>query len=324
MALSYVVARVLDSYPHLNPRQVEERLAYASFASLDDRFVYVEVPKAACTAMKVLMRELYGSTPLQLFGAFRRETDRSLFVHARENIPLPPLTALGEKDQRDLLEGQDVLRLTIVRNPYARLVSAWRSKVFLCDPSVEDVHAAVRGAAPAIGRKHPIGFAEFVSYLESRIGETWDAHWRRQVDLTFPKAFAFTHVGKTEDQDTTRGILSRHLNRQVKAAPRANKTFIKPAARYSEDLAQRVYRLYEEDFATFGYDRDSWPRDQGDSPSLVSVDGLIDEVIERNVIIAYLYGERDRLRKEYNATYRFSLARVRNKLRRLAESGWHR
>ena len=56
----------------------------------------------------------------------------------------------------------------------------------------------------------------------------------------------------------------------------------------------------------------------------MSVDGLIDEVIERNVIIAYLYGERDRLRKEYNATYRFSLARVRNMLRRLAGSGWQR
>ena len=50
MAFSYVVARVLDSYPHLNPAQVEARLAYASFASLEDRFVYVEVPKAACTA----------------------------------------------------------------------------------------------------------------------------------------------------------------------------------------------------------------------------------------------------------------------------------
>lgn len=321
MAFSYVVARVLDTYPHLNPKQVEARLAYASFASMKDRFVYVEVPKAACTAMKTLMRELYGSATLQLFGPLRRETDRSMFVHARENVPLPPLTALAERDQRDLLEAQDVLRFTIVRNPYARLVSAWRSKVFLCDPSVEDVHAAVRGAAPAIGRKHPIGFAEFVAYLESRLEKPWDAHWRRQVDLTFPKALAFTHVGKTENLDATSIILSRHLNRQAMTAPRANKTFIKPAARYSEELARRVYGLYEEDFMTFGYDRESWPRDQGDHPSVVSVDGLIDEVIERNVIIAYLYSERERLRKEYNATYRFSLARIRNKLRRLAGSG---
>jgi hypothetical protein len=49
MAFSYVVSRVLDNYPHLDPKQVESRLAYGSFASLENRFVYVEVPKAACT-----------------------------------------------------------------------------------------------------------------------------------------------------------------------------------------------------------------------------------------------------------------------------------
>ena len=47
MAFSYVVSRVLDNYPHLDPKQVESRLG--SFASLENRFVYVEVPKAACT-----------------------------------------------------------------------------------------------------------------------------------------------------------------------------------------------------------------------------------------------------------------------------------
>jgi hypothetical protein len=323
MAFSYVVARVLDNYPHLNPRQVESRLAYASFASVDDRFVYLEVPKAACTTMKILLRELYGSAPLKLFGPLRREADRSMFVHARENVPLPPLTALGEKDQRDLLEAPDVLRFTVVRNPYARLVSAWRSKVFLCDPSVEDVYAAVRGAAPPVGRKQPIGFAEFVAYIESRVGETWDAHWQRQVDLIFPKAFSFTHVGRAEDFGATSGILSRHLNRQAITAPRANETFVRPAARYSEELARRVYGLYEEDFTTFGYDSDSWPRGQENYPPVMNGEGLIDEIIERNVIIAQLYNERERLRKECHATYRFSLAWARNKLRRLAGSvGW--
>jgi len=49
MAFSYVVSRVLDNYPHLDPKQVESRLAYCSFASLENRFVYVEVPKAART-----------------------------------------------------------------------------------------------------------------------------------------------------------------------------------------------------------------------------------------------------------------------------------
>jgi hypothetical protein len=319
MALNYVVSRILDNYSHLDPKQVEARLAYGSFASLDDRFVYVEVPKAACTAMKVLFREVYGSAPLKLFNPLRRETCRNMFVHARENVPLPPLTALEENDQRDLLEAPDVLRFTIVRNPYTRLVSAWRSKVFLCEPGVEDVYTAVRGVEPAIGRKYPIGFAEFVAYIEGRINEVWDGHWRRQVDLTFPKGLAFTHVGKTENLGATSSILGRHLkHRQTITIPRSNKGFIKPAAQYSEELARRIYALYEEDFTHFDYDPESWPHDEEDRPRIVSDDDIIDEVLERNVIIARLYSERDRLRKEYNATYRFSLARIKNKLRRLA------
>jgi hypothetical protein len=322
MALGYVVSRILDNYSHLDPKQVEARLAYASFASLEDRFVYVEVPKAACTAIKVLLRELYDSAPLKLFDRFRRETDRSMFVHARENAPLPALTALEDRDQRDLLEAPDVLRFTIVRNPHTRLVSAWRSKVFLCEPSVEDVYAVVRGAAPAIGPKHPIGFAEFVAYIEGTVDKVWDAHWRRQVDLTFPKGLAFTHVGKTEDLDATISILGRHLkHRQVTEVPRANEAFIKPSAQYSEELARRVYALYEEDFTCFGYDRGAWPRDQEQGTLIVNYDGLIDEVIERNVIIAHLYNERDRLRRECNASYRFSLARVKNELRRVVRLG---
>jgi hypothetical protein len=319
MAFSYAVSRVLDHYPRLNPKRVQSRFAYASFASLEDRFVYMEVPKAACTAMKVLLRELYTSPPLKLFPRFRRETDRAMFVHARENAPLPPLTAFADKDQRELLEAPDVLRFTIVRNPYTRLVSAWRGKVFLCEPSVPDVYAAVRGTPPATGRKQPIGFAEFVAYLEDRTDEVWNAHWRRQVDLTFPNGLAFTHIGRTEDLDATIDILGRHLKRhQAIAIPRVNEGFVRPPAQFCEELARRVHALYEEDFAHFGYDVESWPRDQEDVPSSVSHDRFIDEIMERNVILAHLYTERDQMRRDYDAAYRFSLARVRDSLLRLA------
>jgi len=228
-------------------------LFHGSFASLDDRFVYQQVLKAACTTMKILFRELYDSEPLKLFARFHRETHRDMFV-TRVKTSRFHVDRTCRKDQRDLLEAPDVLRFTIVRNPYTRIVSAWRDKVYLCEPSVEDVYAAVRGAAPAMGRKHPIEFAEFVSYLESRITEAWDPHWQRQVDLAFPKALAFTHVGKTEDLDATIGILRRHLKHPKPLRFRTQRRVIKPAAHYSEDLAQRVHALYEEDFTLFGYD----------------------------------------------------------------------
>jgi hypothetical protein len=311
MAISYVASRILDAYPHLDANQIERRLAYASFASVKDRFFYLEVPKAACTAMKMLLRELCHSPELKLFTDYNhRETRRSMFIHVRNNVSFPSLNALDKEDQRDLLESPDVLRFTVVRNPYTRLVSAWRDKVFLCEPGVYDVYTAVRGAAPAMDRKSPIEFAEFVSYIE-RSGAERDLHWRKQVDLAYPKGIPFTHIGKVEDLQSTLAIFSRHIGRQdALTVPRVNEGSIKPPARYSNELAARVYALYEDDFGTFDYRREAWPHDEEARSYVVSEERFIDEVLERNLIIAHLYNERARL-------YHYSLARVTNKLRRI-------
>jgi Sulfotransferase family len=317
MKISYTASRVLDAYPSLDAIQVERWLTYGSSASLQHRFVYLEVPKAASSAMKAVLRELREYKPLKLFAGPHREVRRNMFIHSRANIPFPPVNALSPQDQKELLEASDVLRFTIVRNPYTRLVSAWRDKVFLCDPGVDDVYAGVRHAAPALKQKNPIAFAEFISYLETRIEHSWDVHWRRQIDLTFPQGIAFTHIGKVEDLPSTISVLTRHLGREKPITfSRSNEGTIKPIAGYSHALAARVFTLYEADFLAFEYKQDSWPRDEQTGPRLISEELFVDEVIERNLIIAHLYDERDRLMKEYNDAYRWSLARVKDKLRR--------
>jgi chondroitin 4-sulfotransferase 11 len=295
MAVSYTTSRILDAYPYLDAKQVESRLAYGSFASVKDRFFYVEVPKAACTTIKMLLRELHNSSPLKLFIGRARETRRSMFIHSRENSALPSLNNLDKKDQRDLLEAPDVLRFTVVRNPYTRLLSAWRDKVFLCEPGVDSVYSAIRGSAPALNHKDLVKFAEFVSYIERSEGHPWNEHWQKQVDLTLPKGIPYTHIGKVEELQSTIAILTHHLRRQAPIiAPRANEGSIQPLANFSTELAERIHTLYEEDFATFGYGSDAWPRDEQAPPAFVSTEVFVDEVLERNLIIAHLYDERDR------------------------------
>ena len=237
MVVGYAVSRILDTYPNLDPKEVERQLGHGSFASLKDRFVYLEVPKAACTTMKSLLRQLYGSGPLR-FPDSHRETRRHMFVHARNNSPLPALTTLKERDQREILEAKDVLRFIIVRNPYARLVSAWRDKVYLCEPTGLAVYTDIRGAVPTAERKIPILFPEFVSYLERTGRDKWDHHWRRQVDNAFPKALDLTHIGRTEDFVSTVEVFRRHLRRpQPIPIPRANEAAINPPPDYSEEIA---------------------------------------------------------------------------------------
>jgi Sulfotransferase family len=318
MAVSYAASQVLDVYPSLDPVQLEGHLRYASYASLTDRFVYLAVPKAACTTMKGLLRDLHGSAPLKLFAGPNRETRRDMFIHSRENIPFPSLNSLESKQQRELLEAPDVFRFAVVRNPYSRLISAWRDKVFLCEPSVDNVYAAVRGRGPALEQqKRLIDFAEFVSYIANHPRGLWDEHWRKQVDLIFPKAISYTHIGKVEDLDSTLQIFSRHLGRQeMLNVPRENEGSIRLPAKFSIELAERVCAIYMEDFLTFGYDPKSWPIDEQARTRVVSEERFINEIVERNLVISYLYDERDRLMKEYNDIKRFSLVNVWSKLRR--------
>ena len=319
MSFSYVVSRILDAYPALDPKLIQSQLEYGSYASLKDRFIYIEVYKAASTTMRILLRDLYGSAARKPFPGFNRDMLGS--IYARESVPLPPLTALEDKDQRELLEAPDVLRFTIVRNPYTRLVSAWRNKVFLCDPWIEDVYTAVRGEMPPIGQERPVEFAEFVSYLESTVGGVWDAHWTRQVDLTFPKSLWFTHIGKVETLKATIKVLGEQLRVETELQlPHINQEVIRPSPKYSSALAARVYALYEEDFAAFEYDAKSWMHDREDKPCLISEEYFLDYVISRNLAITQLHRERDRLRQEYDAVYRYSLARMQNKLRAIIQS----
>ena len=322
MAVSYVASRVLDAYPSLDATKVEAHLALFSLASLRDRFVYLMVPKAACTSIKSMLRSLYDSRPLELFKG--REFRRNMFIHSFGNAPLPSLNALDRKQQQELLEASDVLRFAIVRNPYARLVSAWRDKVFLCEPGFEDVYSAIRGCPPAMDQhKHPVEFAEFVSFIENNRGRVLDSHWRRQVDMIFPRGISYNHIGKTEDLNLTLEIFSQHLGRQeTLSAPRINEGSIKPPAKFSQQLAERIFSIYEEDFITFGYDQNSWPDDLQVSSSVVSQERFIDEIIERNLIISHLYNERAHLYNERDRKPKYYIGRilpggVRRKLRLL-------
>lgn len=317
MGLGYAVSRVLDVCPGLDRATVERRLAFGSFAHLNDRVVYLEVPKAACTVIKMALRDLYSSTPLTLFPHQSRQTKRRMFVHSRANAPLPAITELDDVAQRELLEDADVLRFTVVRNPYTRFVSAWRDKVYFCEPTTENVYRAVRGGDPGLGPKQPIQFAEFVTHVERTIGPSSDAHWRRQVDLTYPEAIAYTHVGQTEDLAPTMALLyDRVRHEPPDTIPRENGATLVAGATYTDAIAGRVRAIYERDFAAFGYDPATWPADPPPNGA-VSMERFVDEIMERNLIITHLYAEHARLAREYKKAYRFSLTRLRKKWERM-------
>lgn len=312
MSHSYAVTRVLGLYNDLTPSQAKERLRRSTFVNLEKRFMYFEVPKAACTSMKQLLNRLEGAPPIALFTGGQQETRRDMFVHVRENSPLPSLVDLGDDQQREVLESSDFLRMTVVRNPYTRLFSAWRNKVMLCEPRFEHVHVAIKGRLPDLQTKSLVTFAEFVDYVSKEDLRVCDPHWLRQVDHTFFDAMNFTLVGKVEHMADTLGTFSRHLGladglmAEARNVSNASHTF-----GYDADLADRVYALYRRDFEVLDYRRDDWPAAAPPpGPRMVREDTFNDEIVERNLILAHLYRELDQVKYHELAAARSELQKV--------------
>lgn len=325
MSYPYAVKLILDRYSDLKPEEIIQRLRYSTFISVPKRYMYFEVPKAACTKMKTLLRSLEHAPPLKLFAPGLRETRREMFIHARENVPLPSLLDLDYKTQREVLESPDFLRFTFVRNPYTRLASSWKNKIMLCEPDQHHLYLQIRGYQPELRGKSLISFEEFVEYLGNQCDlRTCDSHWRRQVDHLFFSAVNFSYVGKIEQMAEGLQRFENHLGLSEPLINDARNVSNSSAVIYHKNLAEKVYSLYQKDFQTLGYDRDTWPgmeRDSGEASKKATVreETFADEVIERNIIILHLYEERDRLRAEMRKVYRLQLLVIANAVRLLGK-----
>ncbi|MGD0212449.1 MAG: sulfotransferase family protein [Terriglobales bacterium] len=320
MTYPYVVQKILSHYPRLDATEIAQRIRHSSFVDVSKRYLYFEVPKAACTQMKELLRRQVGAPPLQLFVGKLMETRRDMFVHARENVPLPSLVDLDNSTQREVLESDSFFRFTIVRNPYTRLVSAWKNKVVPCEPGAERLYLDIKGRLPDIHAKELIAFDEFVNYLQAKSDlSAADPHWRRQVDHLFLDALSFSHVGQLENMAATMARFQQHLGlAEPLMGGKKNVSAPVGLATYNQDLADKVYSLYHEDFERLGYNRDSW-RDgqsavQNAPPAVIPEARFYDEIIERNLIISGLYEERKRLRADLQRVSRLHLTPLANAL----------
>lgn len=195
------------------------------------------------------------------------ETDVSLSIHHRKLNPLPALGDLAPKRQQEALHAPDFHRVCVVRNPYARLVSAWADKIRQIEPGFRATcDAALRHA----GRDRPDGaptFREFVTWMiDTNDPLTCDAHWQPQSNLLYPDLIAYNTVIRIESfrEDLLNlletlvpgggaDLLGRGggLAHNVALPVRWSET-------YDEELAARVAEFYAPCFEAYGYERESW------------------------------------------------------------------
>lgn len=218
------------------------------------RLIYVCVPKSASTTIKAALSSLVGrSVP-----AHR--------LHARRHTGLAAPRHVGISKFHRLVTCPSTLCFSFVRNPYARLVSAWadkfRGKPLVPGDAFVDQYLAYRcrTGAPAVAHGDTLPFADFVDFACATAHKRLNAHWATQHDVLSMPGIKLDFIGKVETFGRDFSRVLDHVDPHGRLAPalRARHN----ASRHSDwrqyyngALAGRVSRAYACDFDRFGYTR---------------------------------------------------------------------
>jgi hypothetical protein len=286
------------NYKDHDPRRVNQRFMYASFVSTKKRLLYVETPKAACTALKWILADIDGyEIPLVLT---KFETQLEMCIHYREVHPLPSLNDFDEQQAREILEDPEYRRFCVVRNPFTRLVSVWANKIRQQEPGYRNTTClAVLKHAGRDDSAGPPTFREFVKWvLDTNDPRTCDNHWRSQKYLLYPDLINYGFVLKVENlsgdlqQLFDSASSTKELDaRQLLAKYNYNESLpLSYGALYDRHLAEQVSDFYSDDFAVFGYDKNSWTSLSANSdPGVAEIEAAaLTAIRQRNMVIEQL------------------------------------
>jgi len=156
---------------------------------------------------------------------------------------------------------------TVVRNPYARLYSVWKEKLFADGRGgpnlVDGVNINVFGNMPAV--RCDMSFSDFVRVIVRMPYHTQDRHYALQsLHLRFGGEWITGNVFKVEEMESQlrpflegKGVpwdLPR-VNDSKHKHPQKEPDFRKVS---DEETAHLVWTYYADDFKNFGYDKNSF------------------------------------------------------------------
>jgi hypothetical protein len=212
------------------------------------------VSKVASSKIKMVLHQAEG----------HRLPDDPFDVHAR-NRPghafVSKLADFSPSEAVDILSSPDWFRFAFVRNPYDRLLSAYRDKI--ADPS--SPYVGVRASILALARRKPDPggvptLAEFAAYVEAQPDLQRDNHWRSQVGGLCLGDIRYDFIGRQERFEAdfahvlqrlpSLEIAADGLSEVVNASSRGADT-------YDVAAAASAYRTYKADFDAFGYAPDN-------------------------------------------------------------------
>jgi len=183
------------------------------------RLVYVNVPKAASTTIRSVLSEIETSS--------KPPDERVLYKRRYSGLLSPSMAGLNIF--HELATSIDTLRFTFVRNPYARLVSAWADKfsrkpLKRGDRYVDLYLDHATSSGQHLRSAEPLSFPAFVWFVRDSIHKNPDPHWDLQVNRIAVPGMELNLIGRVECFEKDIAGVLRHVNRPSFEISRLNRS----------------------------------------------------------------------------------------------------
>ncbi|KAJ7999617.1 hypothetical protein DPEC_G00196260 [Dallia pectoralis] len=251
------------SYTHKRRVLIPEDLKHVI---VDDKhgLLYCYVPKVACTNWKRVLMVLTGAA-----GPHRDP----LAIPANEAHVPGNLRTLSEYSVAQINRRlRSYLKFVFVREPFERLVSAYRNKFTRSYNTAFHKRYGTRiirrhradPSEEALASGDDVSFEEFVYYLvdpRTQREEPFNEHWERVHSLCHPCLIRYDVVGKYETLEQDSGYVMRlaGVEGQVTfpASAKSARTTGDMAAQFFRNVSpfyqKKLYNLYRMDFLLFNY-----------------------------------------------------------------------
>jgi len=231
-----------------------------SYRSERYRLLYVATPKVACTTLKWWFASLTGLSKEDILAVESDESDPDLTIHDAFQKVAPTVTGLEPEQLIEPLISDDYFRFAVVRNPYARIFSAWQSKLLLREPLQSEPFLRCEFFNRPIRDDSDIAAAYegFLEHLLELDVAHLDAHWKSQVDLLRPDIISYSKIARLEQVDELIAALAAHIGAQfpLPLSDRPKNESLIPYSRkfVTNRSVEIIKKIYAKDFDLFRYD----------------------------------------------------------------------
>lgn len=229
--------------------------------SLQHKYIWFEIPKNACSSIKVALRRLE-------IGAPDMRTDNRGGIHNRRFSPLLRPSQVWNIDTA--LSSGKFTRFCFVRNPYSRTLSAYLDKIVRQRPLLGRILQNRKITESPflkffedndLSKRRDISFIEFLEAVAEQTSQERDHHWREQHVQCFYSAIDFDFIGRFENFEQDFITLGKRLHPDFASyyavqCPHKTNAASLLEKYYTGPEIDLVRKIYAKDFELFDYSPD--------------------------------------------------------------------